>query len=396
MAIIVDPTPNPKRESWIKSVNMNPVVMRSLKNLEFNTRPLALEIAEAQAETFRRIFHQQQIKEIYINQIELFNRHFQMDVVRRAISDFNRFSSHRDSIERAIRFHNSVRNLFPETSASLKIFRELSENHLLATSRTCQDFLNGTLDQLQRTQDGTVKKALHASVYLFEQQLRATGNILHKIYQTPAIGEGLFIPSKLDVPIIQQRELLTAKAIGDDYDESNLIQLSPTAQTERASRRILLLVEECNDTAKVIGLHEIFRPTTRLFGVFRCFPLLLPVDRKSFGDFVDSLYLLFYEGAGSDKLRFLKEHGGVLYVGECDFIWIIKSLRNKWLRHDPDHGEESDIRRSWNQLGETFRQLGLRYVPTTEAEFRYLHRQLLKRGIVFLKKLSKQLKDKPE
>ena len=95
-------------------------------------------------------------------------------------------------------------------------------------------------------------------------------------------------------------------------------------------------------------------------------PWLIPYDEKSFGKFVDGLYFIAYEGAGKDKLRFLKDYGGPLTPEECDVIWSIKTLRNKWLRHDVDHGKESDIDKSWKSLDECFLQLGLSGFPPAQ------------------------------
>jgi hypothetical protein len=89
--------------------------------------------------------------------------------------------------------------------------------------------------------------------------------------------------------------------------------------------------------------------------------------------------------------RFLTEHGGVLEGSDCDFIWCIKHLRNKWLRHDPDHGKESDIRKSWKEVSDKFIWLGLNHTPIQEKDFRLLHRFLLKEAESFLKKLLEKL-----
>jgi len=106
---------------------------------------------------------------------------------------------------------------------------------------------------------------------------------------------------------------------------------------------------------------------------------------------VDCLYFLLYEGAGKDNLRFLKENGGVLEENECNLIWSIKHLRNKWLCHDPDHGKESDIKKSWGQLGAVLEDMGLHSLPTTPCDFRVLHRALLSRTQQFLRTIAQRL-----
>ncbi len=155
----------------------------------------------------------------------------------------------------------------------------------------------------------------------------------------------------LDAPFTQQDELLSCEFVEDEYDTAALTIASPTAQTVQQARRVLGLVTQCNEAAKtsILGA-EIFKPTTHLMMVFVDLPWFSVTDRFRFGDFVDCLYFTFYEGAGTDKLRFLDKHGGPLTNADCDLIWCIKHLRNKWSRHDPDRGKEKEIQKSWAEL----------------------------------------------
>ncbi|MDF5735833.1 MULTISPECIES: hypothetical protein [unclassified Nostoc] len=137
---------------------------------------------------------------------------------------------------------------------------------------------------------------------------------------------------------------------------------------------------------------EMFKPTTKLLDAYAQLPWLIPQDKRSFGDFIDHLYFTFYESAGKDNLRFLTKHGGVLDENlDGDFIWCIKHLRNKWLRHDADHGKETDIRKSWKDLSDKFKWLGLNHTPIKEEHFRKLHRSLLKEAESFLEKILEKL-----
>jgi hypothetical protein len=136
---------------------------------------------------------------------------------------------------------------------------------------------------------------------------------------------------------------------------------------------------------------EIFKPTNKVLESYVYLPSMIPQDKRSFGDFIDYLNFIFHEGAGKDNLRFLTEHGGVLERSDCNFIWCIKHLRNKWLRHDADHGKESDIRKSWKEVSDKFIWLGLNHAPIREQDFRLLHRSLLKEAESFLEKLLEKL-----
>ena len=98
---------------------------------------------------------------------------------------------------------------------------------------------------------------------------------------------------------------------------------------------------------------------------------------------------MLYESAGKDHLRFLTE--GYLREEECTIIWAIKHLRNKYLRHDPDHGKLSDIRKSWQDLSAKLALLGLSHLPASINDYRYLQQKLLQEVEQFLKRLLSNL-----
>jgi len=110
---------------------------------------------------------------------------------------------------------------------------------------------------------------------------------------------------------------------------------------------------------------------------------------------IDCLYFIFYEGAGKDNLRFLDKNGGPLTNKDCDLIWCIKHLRNKWSRHDIDHGKDKEIQKSWKELAAKFRWLGLAEYPTEARHFQKLHYKLLELAEVFLMQILNNLKMKP-
>src|SRR5207249_3638561 len=108
-------------------------------------------------------------------------------------------------------------------------------------------------------------------------------------------------------------------------------------------------------------------------------------DEESFGNFVDCLYFILYEAAGKDNLRFLK--GGLTKDEDCTIIWTIKHLRNKYLRHDPDHGTLKDIEKSWQDLAGKFALLGLSHLPISISDYQHLQQRLLQEVEQFLKRL---------
>jgi very-short-patch-repair endonuclease len=172
-----------------------------------------------------------------------------------------------------------------------------------------------------------------------------------------------------------------------------ILKNNEEAMTRKEIYDVLKLRNLCNDAANLAKGREIFKNTNKASDAIVDICCVFPNDKVSFGNFIDNLYILFYEGAGDDKLRFLKDDGGVLEENECEFIWCVKHLRNKWLRHDPDHGSEKKIRASRDTLRNAFRGLGLSRYPTGPEDFLYLHSKLVKESRKFLEAILEKIKN---
>lgn len=261
---------------------------------------------------------------------------------------------------------------------------------LLEPSRIYTQFIGATIERLGNAASSQAASALEFSVKLAEAQFLTGADSLNRVITLPTDNDPISPVRPLAAPYVQQDELLEAAETGD-FDFESLDQCPPAAQTTDLVREILVLVAQCNDAVKLRGQHEFFKPTTRLLEAFADLPWMLPTDKARFGDFVDCLNFIFYEGAGKDNLRFLKRHGGVLDDAECNFIWCVKHLRNKWVRHDADHGKDSDIRKSWADLRDKCVWLGLPCFPSQSEHFRRLHRRLLEESKRFLETIIQRL-----
>lgn len=114
-------------------------------------------------------------------------------------------------------------------------------------------------------------------------------------------------------------------------------ELENGAETDIAQSLQRLLIT-CNRAKKINGKDAIFKYTDKFVEAIVTLSRINSGDEHSLGDLIDALYLLVYEGAGKDKLRFLCDFGGPLKSQDCEFVWHLKHLRNKWLRHDIEHG----------------------------------------------------------
>jgi hypothetical protein len=257
-------------------------------------------------------------------------------------------------------------------------------SRLLEPSQVFSRFAAETASRIQALPDARSLRALNASLALADAQHLANVDTLCEFVTSVADDGVISTPRFLESPFIQQAELLGLTEIDDEEDVDHLVSLSPTAQTTEQSRTVLNLSMSCNKASCLKGKGDIFKPTTRLMEVYSDLPWLAPRDERAFGDFVDCLYFLLYEGAGKDKLRYLLGEGGPLNKDECQIVWCVKILRNKWLRHDVDHGKESDIRRSWNDLDTHLNWLGFSGYPHTASDFQRLHQRLLQEAEAFL------------
>ncbi|MFN6541191.1 MAG: hypothetical protein RM021_033265 [Nostoc sp. EkiNYC01] len=275
----------------------------------------------------------------------------------------------------------------------LNLFRKnpaLVQN-LLKPSSVYTDFVEKTYQRLEQSTNEKVSLALETSLHLAKHQLLTASETLVNIITVPEDDELSLHKIDLLLPIVQQDELITIVEFCEEEDEDALILLSPATQASAQVNRIWKLIVQCNEVMQIKEQKEMFKPTTKLIEACTNLHWIIPQNKLSFADFIDCFYFTFYEAAGKDNLRFLISHGGVLEKADCDFIWCIKHLRNKWLRHDADHGKETDIKKSWKELSDKLKWLGLNHAPIREQHFRLLHCSLLKEAESFLEKILEKL-----
>lgn len=270
--------------------------------------------------------------------------------------------------------------------------RDMLSARLLEVPNTYADFVRHTTALFDDNPTLDIAIRLRSSLNLAEYQLLEIADTFNYFSVVPQDNEEPDGKRILNVPFAQQKELLNYEYAGNESDTVALTNASPTAQTEELARRVLTLIMQCNEAGKTSGISDdIFKPTTRMMTVYLDLPWLSATDKWRFGDLIDCLYFIFYECAGKDNLRFLEENGGPLTIADCDLIWCIKHLRNKWLRHDADHGNKKDIQKSWAELSKSFQWLELANYPT-EKDFPKLHYKLLEFAEEFLMCILNRLK----
>lgn len=250
-------------------------------------------------------------------------------------------------------------------------------------------FSRETLSRLDRDLGKAIAPALEGSLKLANEQLiRSTALFETYVDNAFDLGEAgiensfeQFTPNRLRV---QRRELVARKDIVPNEEYESLLTKSPTAETFEKVVRCMTLIGLCNDASQTVTGQPIFSYTTTLWISGWKLPAIIPTNRSSFGEIIDSFYLLLYEAAGKDKLRFLVEHGGVLEREEAEIVWKIKHLRNKWLRHDIEHGSQAGIQKSYRERREALQWFGVGGVPQTKSDYLTLYQELISKVETFL------------
>jgi hypothetical protein len=251
--------------------------------------------------------------------------------------------------------------------------------------------------RVERSSDEKEVNALSGSLTLAQEQLEDSTELVADIIVVPEDSE--------ERPIIapvynsfteQEQELLACDFLPAEQKYDILLTHSVSGQIAERSRRCVELVLYCNKANNLLGGADIFKPTTKFTESCALLSYTIAKDQSSLQNFVEHLYFILYEGAGKDNLRFVTE--GFVSAEEDSFeidaVMYVKFLRNKWLSHDPDHGKESHIKKTWRDLKEALAELGITRLPQAPEDFTELQMRLLDSIEAFLKLLAERISNK--
>ncbi len=274
----------------------------------------------------------------------------------------------------------------------VELFRQarLLDSHPLFSSRLLEpynrysEFARETVGRFNKELNPIEERAIESSLILAEKQVVYAADLLKESVVRPLDLDASAATPIIDIFDAQQTELLNAGNIQVDRDYLLLLQLSPTAALSQKARDVTMSVILCNRNAKLSGDEEIFTPTTSFLEAQNNLGWISVKDDLSLGNLIDCLYIMLYEAAGRDNLRYSE----FLDDEACGIIWVIKDLRNRRFRHDPDHGKESDQTKSWHKLSDSLNKLGVSLLPRTQEDFQRMHQTLLDEVDAFLRKLA--------
>ena len=285
-----------------------------------------------------------------------------------------------------------------------KIEAEIARRNLLTTNASLAadmfvpavrylHFSQRTLDLISESEESYRRVALGASLVVAEEHVSdATRLIVDAGSGDMERGGAPTIPTKsYAIYDAVQLDLIDIRELPVEATYPVLVRFSSAASLAELTRQTLNAVLRCNKASRLRGRDEVFKLTIQAQEALVMLPGVVVRDESSLRDFVTYFYMLVYEGAGDQKLRFLKEQGGPMERTECDALWNLKALRNKWLTHDPEHGDSKSIDRSYRNLADALRDLGLNNYPRTKSEFEDLQRALLTSLLTFHQLLEHRL-----
>lgn len=279
--------------------------------------------------------------------------------------------------------------------AQAELFRNDSfAQNIASLSFSHTNFLANTLKGLELANNNYIANALKGSITLANEQMLNSAvfvqPFLHDYAKTNTDYLPLIKPNRFRV---QKQELLRRDDIEEDEDYENLVIKTPSAISFDLVVNCLRIVGICNETAQTTKGNLIFTITNSVWSNSLKLLQVVPTNKETFAEIVDYLYFLLIEGAGKDVLRFItyedkNQHSYFSRIEpEVEIIWKIKHLRNKWLRHDIEHGKDKDIARDYRIRRETLEWFGMQRVPQSRDEFVFLYNNLMLKVEEFLKVL---------
>ncbi len=147
------------------------------------------------------------------------------------------------------------------------------------------------------------------------------------------------------------------------------------------------LITKCNQKCGASGKEFIFKPTNKLMAALTVIPNLITSNESIFGEFIDNLFILLYEGAGDDKLR-LRDY---LSDNELQPLWNIKQLRNFYLRHDIEHSNSKEAKHKMQKIGDIFYSLIAKPLPENGHDYRKAQTEIINNVLAMLNSLFKKI-----
>ncbi|MBR5451371.1 MAG: hypothetical protein IKV36_00060 [Clostridia bacterium] len=187
--------------------------------------------------------------------------------------------------------------------------------------------------------------------------------------------------------IIQYMPIYLGYALRNNssYDLEEEYAKSAMGQIAEGGKNIASKLQYINDIRMAAGEEPIFKPTNKAYTAIPCLTSSFSVDQNTFGNVIDSLYMLIYEGSGSAKR--IRE---ILSDAECSPLWDVKHLRTD-CRHDVEHGSDSEIKKKQRNIGKAYHTICGKSKPFKQKEWVTAHCNLFVNVNAFLDLIIEKL-----
>lgn len=258
-----------------------------------------------------------------------------------------------------------IESILSSLEASARVYSNINGklwSSALSNAHAYQHFAERQLSRILKENDQVAKRRLIVTNML--------GSIAQKCQYTFEIGLALSsgenqIISPIPKPNLYglaNQSLAFVYRDGDDIDAENAVIKVLPSRIAELGRGILSAVYQINVSSQRRAKGEIFKPTNKMFNVCGLIPTHTAQRREDFGEIVDHLFFLLYEGSGSENCRL----SDIIDDEILTPLWRLKHLRLDF-RHDVDHGKDSSGKH--RKIGEAYRSLINKEIPTTSNEW---------------------------
>lgn len=253
------------------------------------------------------------------------------------------------------------------------------------------DFSRRTINQISTSDDPREKVALGGSLVIAQEQVTESTDLIEEVTSgqiqlVETVPADSPVHTHFNAYDAAQQDLLAVADIPAGADYPALRGLSTAAVIAEKARALVRAVIRCNKNSQLRGGEDVFKPTNTLAEACITLPGLIVRGEDDLRNLIYYLYMIFYEGAGKDKLRYIEQ--GLVTAADCEVIWTLKGLRNKWHEHDPEHGDAGKIRANYRNLREALNNLGFSTFPSEPREFEEIQLKLITRLSSLVEKID--------
>lgn len=245
--------------------------------------------------------------------------------------------------------------------------RENAFSQLSAAGISFGRFLNQTNRLFERTRNekrqNQLLTALSFGRETFRNGISRLLGTLEQLRTNAALSDDILIAppqiGQLNLFRVTRREVLAKLDEHISEDAKDALPLSVTIQN--LSLRLLDLISEINFNERLSGHdQDVFKVTNQTLKCSTVLPFMIVENLSLLCEFIDLLFPMLHEGAGSGEPRFVAA-GYLNSQNDSEFkaLTALKDLRGKWFSGDQADGSDGNVRGKFKGSNETLYFLGL-------------------------------------